>query len=75
MGYMIKIFTSRYMGRNNENISKTKKQGFIATTKQLKKWKINYHKLIFGKLSFDLFVDDKSIYFKNSWYKDINKHL
>ena len=45
------------------------------TSKQLKKWKLKYHKLLFGKPSFDLFIDDKSIYFKKNWYKDINKYL
>ena len=37
-GYYIKIFTARYMGRNNEIISKAKKQGFKMTENQLKKW-------------------------------------
>ena len=37
------------MGRNNENILKAKKQGFKQTQNQLKKWKLKYHKLIFGK--------------------------
>ena len=40
--------------------AKAKKQGFQMTKIQLKKWKVNYHKLIFGKPSFDLFIDDKS---------------
>ena len=74
-GFFIKIFTSRFMGRNNENVLKAKKQGFKMTSKQLKKWKLKYHKLLFGKPSFDLFIDDKSIYFKKNWYKDINKYL
>ena len=74
-GYMIKLFTGRYMGRNNENRLKAKKQGYKMTAKQLKKWKINYHKLFFGKPSFDLFVDDKSLYFKKNWYLDIDKYL
>ena len=45
------------------------------TKDQLKKWKVNYHKLILGKPSYDLFIDDKSIYFKKYWHKDINKFL
>ena len=39
-GYMIKLFTARYMGRNKENIARAKKQGFEMTKKQLKRWKI-----------------------------------
>ena len=74
-GYYIKIFTARYMGRNNEIISKARKQGFKMTENQLKKWGLNYHKLIFGKPSFDLFIDDKAIFHKNNWHKYINKYI
>ena len=34
--YYIKIFTARYMGRNNENISKAKRQGYLSTKKTTK---------------------------------------
>ncbi len=74
-GYMIKIFTARYMGRNRENIFAARKQGYKMTYNQLKKWKVCFHKLLFGKPSFDLFIDDKSIYFKNNWQKDITNFL
>ena len=74
-GYTIKLFTSRFMGRNNENISGAKKQGFKQTQRQLKKWNLKYHNLIFGKPSFDLFVDDKSINFDKNWIKKIDKYL
>jgi hypothetical protein len=68
-GYYIKIFTSRFMGRNKENQSLAKKQGYSFTKKQLKKWGISYDKLIFGKPSYDLFIDDKSIFYKKNWSK------
>ena len=74
-GHFIKLFTGRYMGRNKENIIKAKKQGYKMTMKQLKKWKVKYHKLIFGKPSFDLFFDDKTLFFKDNWYKFIDKDL
>tara|TARA_B100001123_G_scaffold111944_1_gene130338 strand:- start:49 stop:417 length:369 start_codon:yes stop_codon:yes gene_type:complete len=74
-GFYIKLFTSRYMGRNNENISKAKKQGFKMTKIQLKRWNLKYHKLIFGKPSYDLFIDDRSLYYKSNWHKYINKYL
>ena len=35
-GHVIKIFTSRYMGRNNDDINKAYKQGYQFTYKQLK---------------------------------------
>ena len=34
------------MGRNNDNVYKAKKQAIKLTKRQLEKWKINYHKLI-----------------------------
>ena len=74
-GYIIKIFTARYMGRNKENISKAKKQGYEFTRKQIKKWNLNYHRLIFGKPSYDLFVDDKMLGFDKNWIKEISKIL
>ena len=66
-GHYIKLFTSRYMGRNNENKFLAKKQSYNFTKKQLKKWKVNYHKLIFGKPSYDVFIDDKNLGHKKNW--------
>lgn len=68
-GHTIKILTARYMGRNNDNIHKAKKQGYKKTFNQLKKWNLKFHKLIMGKPSFDLIVDDKSLFFKKNWQK------
>jgi hypothetical protein len=42
---------------------------------QLKKWKLKYHKLIFGKPSFDVYIDDKSIFFKKNWSFLLKKKL
>ena len=70
-GFIIKIFTSRFMGRSNENISIAKKKGFKFTKKQLISWGVKYHSLIFGKPSFDLYIDDKAIFFKKKWPKHI----
>ena len=47
-GHYIKIFTSRYMGRNDENINKAYKQGYKFTHKQLKSWGLKFHKLLMG---------------------------
>ena len=74
-GHTIKIFTARFMGRNNENITKAKKQGYNLTKKQLKKWNLKYHKLIFGKPSYDYYVDDKSIFYDKNWIKIIKKKI
>ena len=69
------IFTSRYMGRNKDNVTKAKTQGYNSTFKQLKKWGVNFHELKFGKPSFDYVIDDKSIFFKNSWHKLLRKFI
>lgn len=70
-GHRVIIFTGRFMGRSNENLNLAKKKGYNLTRKQLKKWKVRYHKLIFGKPSFDYVVDDKSVHFKKDWHKFI----
>jgi len=72
-GYYIKIFTSRFMGRNNEKISIAKRQGYQLTKKQLLNWGLSYNKLIFGKPSYDLFVDDKNLSFSKDWIKLLKK--
>lgn len=69
------IFTSRYMGRNKDNVIKAKIQGYNRTFKQLKKWGVNFHELKFGKPSFDYVIDDKSIFFKKSWHKLLRKFI
>ena len=72
-GYYIKIFTARYMGRNAENSNKAKKQGFDFTKKQLNKWGLKFHKLYFGKPTFDVYVDDKNFEFKKNWQTKFRK--
>ena len=72
-GHTIKIFTARYMGRNKENISRAKKQGYKFTQNQLKLWNLKYHKLIMGKPSYDLFVDDKALGFTKDWISQAKK--
>ena len=67
------IFTARYMGRNNDNISKAKKQGYKKTYIQLIGWGLKFHELRFGKPSFDVYVDDKNFLFNNKWYKKFSK--
>lgn len=68
------LFTARYMGRSNDNKKKAIKLAKNITLSQLKKWKVNYDKVIFGKPSYDVIVDDKSIDFKKDWFKNILEH-
>ena len=73
--HKIILFTSRYMGRNNDNKKKAKEEGYEFTKKQLKKWRLKYHKLIFGKPSFDIFIDDKALFFNKNWSKPLIKKI
>jgi acetylornithine/succinyldiaminopimelate/putrescine aminotransferase len=68
-GHRIIIFTARFMGRSNENVSLARKKGYKFTYKQLNNWGVKFHKLIFGKPSFDYLIDDKSIGFRKNWHK------
>lgn len=74
-GFNIILYTARYMGRCNGNLARVKKQIKPLTLKQLKKWGVKYHKIHFGKPSFDLFIDDKSIFFRKDWSKLLKKKL
>jgi CMP-N,N'-diacetyllegionaminic acid synthase len=67
------IFTARYMGRNKDNVAKAKRQGYNKTFNQLKKWGLKFHELRFGKPSYDIFVDDKNIFFKKNWQNYLKK--
>jgi len=71
-GYRIKIYTARYMGRNNDKILR-KKDIFKKITKDLKKFGIKYHKLFISKPSADIYIDDKAYGYKNSWIKKFKK--
>jgi hypothetical protein len=68
-GFVIKIFTARYMGRTNDNETRARALAYKLTMNQLKKWNVKYNKLIFGKPSYDIFVDDKAFGFSKNWVK------
>lgn len=74
-GHTIKIFTSRYMGRNKDSVRKARSQGYKQTFNQLKKWNLKFHKLLLGKPSFDIFVDDKALGHKQKNIYTLNKYL
>lgn len=54
-GNTIKFFTARG--------TKTKIDWRELTEKQFEDWGIKYHSLIFGKPTYDIFIDDKAINF------------
>jgi len=72
-GHKIIFYTSRFMGRTDNDIIETYKQGYDSTLNQLKKWGIKFHELYMGKPRGDLIIDDKSIFFKQDWDKIYQK--
>jgi len=74
-GYYVILYTARYMSRCNGNVLKVKKKIKPLTLRQLKNWNVKYHKVYFGKPSFDLFIDDKSLSFSKDWPKLLKKKL
>ena len=71
-GYTIKIFTARYMGMSNEVQEDAYKMGYDSTKKQLLSWGLKYHKLIMGKPTYDIVIDDKSINYNLDWINDLS---
>lgn len=74
-GYIIKIFTARFMGRSNENARLAFQKGFKLTSNQLKNWGLNYDELIMGKPTYDIFVDDKNLNFNKNWAEQLFQKL
>ena len=70
-GNYIFIYTSRFMGRSKENIKLANKKGYELTLNQLKKWNLKFHKLLMGKPSYDVIIDDKAVGFTSSWHKKL----
>ena len=54
------------MGRSNDDIIKANKLGYKTTYKQLKKWGLKFDKLFLTKPSFDIYIDDKSLFYKKT---------
>jgi capsule biosynthesis phosphatase len=74
-GFTIILYTARYMERCEGNLAKVKKLIKPLTLKQLEIWGVKYHKLYFGKPSFDLFIDDKSLFYDKNWGGILKKKL
>jgi len=65
-GNHIIIYTSRFMGRNNEDIIKTYKEGYDFTYNQLQKWGVKFHGLFLGKPRYDILIDDRAVFYNNN---------
>ena len=55
------------MARSNDNTTEARKKAKKITLNQLKRWKVKFHKIYFGKPSSDFYIDDKNLNFKSNW--------
>ena len=60
-GNTIIYFTARGMGRHKGNVFNAYNEFYELTKKQLDKWGVKHSKLILGKPSGDIYIDDKGI--------------
>jgi len=74
-GYYIKLYTSRGMDRFKSDLKKIHKVFYNFTNAQLKGWGVRYHELILGKISYNLFIDDKSYGFNKNWVRVLRKNF
>ena len=74
-GHIIKLYTSRGMGRTKDKKLLAEKKFKVLTIKQLKSWKLNYHKIFFGKPSADIYIDDKSLFYGKNWGNKLLKKI
>ena len=70
-GHNIIIFTARFMGRTNNNYKKAYELGYELTYVQLCKWNLKFDKLILGKPSFDILIDDKAFNYSEKWLEEL----
>lgn len=67
----ILIYSARFMGRSKENSNEAKRRGYSMTLRQLKKWGVKFHKLLMGKPSYDIIIDDKAFNYSLNWKKKL----
>jgi hypothetical protein len=60
-GNTIVIYTARGMNMFNGNIHLVYSNLFELTINQLKRWGVKYHRLVLGKIHYDLLIDDKCV--------------
>lgn len=58
-GYRVVILTSRGMGQFKGDAKQCDRELREVTTRKLEGWGAKYHHLVFGKIHYDLLVDDK----------------
>lgn len=60
-GHTILIYTARGMSQCKGDVDKIYELLYDKTMEQLILWKVKYHKLIMGKIHYDVLIDDKCL--------------
>lgn len=60
-GHNIIIYTARGMGQFNGDVKRVYDELYLLTEKSLNDWGVKYHKIVMGKIDFDILIDDKAI--------------
>ena len=60
-GHTILIYTARGMSQCKGDVDKIYELLYDKTVEQLILWEVKYHKLIMGKIHYDVLIDDKSL--------------
>jgi capsule biosynthesis phosphatase len=60
-GNQIILFTARGMGRTNDNQMEAINMFYNLTLNQVTKWGLKFHRLVLGKPSGDIYIDDKGV--------------
>lgn len=60
-GHYIKIYTARGMSQFDGDVEKIEEIIKPITLAHLKEWRVKYHEIIFGKVHYDLLIDDKAL--------------
>ena len=60
-GYRIIIYTARGMGAYKGNVNLVYERLYDLTFNHLNEWGVKFHRLVMGKLDYDLLIDDKAI--------------
>lgn len=74
-GNEIVIYTARGMSQYNENLELIREELYTKTIQKLDSWGLKYHKLVMGKIHYDLLIDDKALNSLNITKDKIKKFL
>ena len=74
-GHEVIIYTARGMTTQNGNVNKVYSKLYNLTLNQLKKWGVNHHQLVMGKIHYDYLIDDKAHNYNGENLNKIKKSL